>query len=239
MGLFQRLRTSRSTFARGATFVAEAPSWLRIRLSPQSAASLIAAVFLFSSGCQSRHDGLDGNHRPIALSGSDVQEAFCIKPEHDGAKLVAPGEVELARFTREGNKLKVKGPDDAVLGFVVAIGDRYKLKDAEQIDLFEFQQTPGGDWKLKDNNEELLYRIKHRPYGFEIEDASETSLFKIKKDSGKTSLRNASDETILSTKDGLAALAMVAFGLEAIESLPIRGALATAIAIGLNEEPDK
>ena len=86
-----------------------------------------------------------------------------------------------------------------------------------------------GDWKLKDGDDRLLAVIKKRDYGFEIEDASDKSLFKSKLKDGKRSLRNAADDTVLYTKDEFPPISVACLGLEQIESLPVRAGLAVAV----------
>ena len=73
--------------------------------------------------------------------------------------------------------------------------------------------------------------IKKRDYGFEVEDALDNSLFKVKLKNGKTSLRDASDQTVFSTKDQVVTLAVTCLGFDAIDSLPLRTALMTMLII--------
>ncbi len=156
--------------------------------------------------------------------------AFSIKPQDDGAKLVDADEQELARFNLSGSKLKVKDPDDTVLGYVIASAGRYKIEDANQeVELWKLQQQEDGDWKLEDGQDQLIYKIKKREYGFEIEDATDNSLFKAKLKEGKTSLRNASEQTVYSTKDQVPTIAVTCLGFEKIDSLPLRTALMTML----------
>ena len=96
--------------------------------------------------------------------------------------------------------------------------------------LYNWRQSDG-DWKLKDGNDALLAVIKKRDYGYEIEDGNEQSLFKSKLKEDKRSLRNASDETVLSTRGTISPLCVAVLGLEQIESLPIRAGLATAVML--------
>ncbi len=151
---------------------------------------------------------------------------FSFKKKEDGGKLVDASEKELARFNLNGDKLKVKDPQDIVLGYIVGAGDRFKVKDADQtITLFQLQKQTDGDWKLEDGKENLIYKIKKRDYGFEIEDVNDRSLAKIKVKRGKTSLRNAADQTRYATTDPVDPAAVACLGFDQMDNLPLCAAL--------------
>ena len=138
----------------------------------------------------------------LSFKATDGNVAFSIKPKDDGAKLVDANEQEMARFNLSGTKLKIKGPDDTVLGYVIASDGKYKIEDADQKnELWKLQPQSDGDWKLEDGKDQLIYKIKVREYGFEIEDGAENSKYKIKLKDDKTSIRDASDKTVYYTKD--------------------------------------
>ena len=159
------------------------------------------------------------------------QTAFSIKPQSNGAKLVDGQERELGRFSLKGSKLKIKDANDTVLGYVNASAGKYKVKSADgKTDLWDLQRQSGGGWKLQDAQDQMVYRIKKRDYGFEIEDVANNSLFKVKLKSGKTSLRDSSEQTVYSTRDQVSAIAVTCLGLTAIDSLPLKAALLTMLA---------
>ncbi len=152
--------------------------------------------------------------------------AFSLKPKADGGKLVGPDEAEMARFNRNGDKLKVKTATDEVIGYVVGAGDRFKVTGPDQAEVrFKLIRQADGDWKLEDGKDTLLLRIKKRDYGFEIEDAGDRSLSKTKLKEGKTSLRDAADRTLFSTTDAVRPEAFACLGLDRIEDLRMRVAL--------------
>lgn len=168
----------------------------------------------------------------IGFKDGNGEKLYELKFKDDGAKLVDANEQELARFTVSGQKLKVKLPDDSVAAYIVAKPDGLEIRDQTQkIELFDVKRQADGDWKLKTSDEKTLAVIKKRDYGYEIEDGNEVSLFKAKLKSGKSSLRNAKDETVLYTKDEIPILCMAAMGLEQIESLPIRAGLSAAMLL--------
>ena len=168
----------------------------------------------------------------IKFKTGEGETAFSWKQQADGAKLVDADEKEISRYNSDGKKLKIKGPDDVVLAYVVRTGDEYKVKSADQqTELWKLQKQVDGDWKLKDGNENLVYRVKSRPYGFEIQDGNEKSLAKIKLKDGKLSLRNPAEKTLYYTKDRASAIAMSCLGFEAVKSLPVRCGLLTALVL--------
>lgn len=160
------------------------------------------------------------------------QTAFSLKPQTNGVKLVDGQERELARFQIKGSKLKIKDAQDNVVGYVNASKGKYKVKAADgKADLWQLELRPDGSWKLEDSQGQLVYRIKKRDYGFEIEDGAKTSQFKVKVKAGKTSLRDAAEKTLYSTRGQVSAIAVSCLGLTAIDSLTLRSGLLTMIAI--------
>lgn len=154
----------------------------------------------------------------IKFKQEDGREVFSFKFKTDGAKLVDGADRELVRLKRKDNrKIEIKDAGDAVLGYVIKQGGFWKLENADQTqELFILRRQEDGDYKLEDGTDRQLYRIKKRDYGFEIETPDKTSLYKVKVKEGKTSLRNANDETVLSTKSALVTEAMACFGLDAL-----------------------
>jgi len=168
----------------------------------------------------------------IKFKTGEGETAFSWKRQADGAKLVDADENEICRYNRDGKKLKIKGPDDAVLAYVVVSDDQYKVKSADQqSDLWELQKQEDGDWKLKDGSDNLIYMVKSRPYGFEIEDGNEKSLAKVKLKEGKWSLRDPAEKTLYYTKDQASAIAMSCLGFEAVKTLPVRCGLMTMLLL--------
>lgn len=154
----------------------------------------------------------------IKFKQADGNEAFSLKFKPDGAKLVDAADAEMARLTVDGaQKVKIKDASDQVLGYVVSSGDHWKLENADQTqELYILRRQSDGDYKLEDGQDTQIYRIKQRDYGYEIESPDDQSLYKIKVKEGKTSLRNAQDDTVLSTKDAIAPIAMACFGFDVL-----------------------
>lgn len=157
-------------------------------------------------------------------------EAFVLKLMPDGAKLVDATNKELARLNVDSQqKIKIKNAADQVLGYVVPENDYWKLKNADQSqELYVMRRQADGDYKLETGTNQPIYRIKARDYGFEIETPEKQSLYKVKVKEGKVSLRNANDQTVLSTKSNLAPIAIAPFGFDQL-SREQQAALAYAL----------
>lgn len=161
----------------------------------------------------------------------DGSEAFSIKFQPDGAKWVDSNDQELARFNLDENqKVKIKDASDNVLGFIVIKDGYWKVENAEQTqELFILRRQDDGDYKLEDGSDTQIYRIKKRDYGYEIETPEKESLYKVKvSEDGKVSLRNASDETVISTRAPIAPIAVASFGFDVL-SPEQQAALAFAV----------
>ncbi|PZD75267.1 hypothetical protein C1752_00120 [Acaryochloris thomasi RCC1774] len=146
------------------------------------------------------------------------QERFTLKYKPDGAKLEDAAGAEIARLNIDAaQKVKIKDPQDQVLGYVVPTTGAWKLENAEQSEeLYILRQQDDGDYKLETGSDQPIYRIKKREYGYEIESPDKQSLYKVKEKEGKISLRNAEDQTVLYSKDKTSPIAMACFGFEVL-----------------------
>ena len=145
-------------------------------------------------------------------------ELFAIKYKDDGAKLVDASGAELARFKLdESGKVKIKDAADTVLGYIVSQPGKWKVENADQTqELYIFRRQDDGDYKLEDGADTQIYRIKVREYGYEIETPDKQSLYKVKQKENKISLRDANDQTVLSTKDAVVPVAIAPFGFDVL-----------------------
>lgn len=145
-------------------------------------------------------------------------EAFTMKLLEDGAKLIDPSEKELARYKQdETRKIKIKNAEDKVLGYIVPEADYWKIKDAQQTqELYVLRHQDGQDYKLENGENQLIYHIRVRNYGYEIEAPGKQSLYKVKLRDGKISLRDASDRTILATRAKVLPIVVACFGMDAL-----------------------
>ncbi len=201
----------------------------------------VLIVLLFAIGCSSdspgevRSGANNANTLPakIKIKSGDGSTAFAIKRKDDGAKVVRGEEAEWLRLTRtKPDKLKVKDASDTVLGYITGSPDALKIKNAAQDTVwFKLSRQPDGDYKLKDGQDQSRLTIKKRDYGYEVENAS--GYCKAKRKGDKLSLRNQAEETVYSTKDPMATIAMACLGFDAPEFEPW---MAMALAVRLATE---
>ncbi|MBD1909856.1 MULTISPECIES: hypothetical protein [unclassified Leptolyngbya] len=152
----------------------------------------------------------------VKFKREDGTEAFSLEFRSDGAKLEGANGDELARFTVDDNqKVKVKNATDTALAYIVSDSDKWKVENADQTkELYILRRQSDGDYKFETGSDQDIYRVKQRDYGFEIETPDKVSVYKVKLKEGKLSLRDASDQTVLYTKDPLTPIALAPFGFK-------------------------
>jgi len=171
----------------------------------------------------------------IKFKQADGAEKYSLKFKPDGAKFVDAADTELARLkVDDSQKVKIKAADETVLGYVVTKDGYWKLENAEQTEeLYVLRLQEDGDLKLEDGSDQQIYRIKVRDYGYEIETPEKQSLYKVKMKEGKISLRDANEETVMSTKSPMTSAAMTPFGFDVLTP-PQQAALAYAVNASAN-----
>ena len=152
----------------------------------------------------------------IKFKRDDGTEVFSLEFRSDGAKLEGGNGNELARFTiDDAQKVKVKNASDTALAYIVSDADKWKVENANQTkELYILRHQSDGDYKFETGSNQEIYRVKQRKYGFKVETPNKVSLYKVKLKKGKLSLRDASNKTVLYTKDALPAIALVPFGFK-------------------------
>jgi len=166
----------------------------------------------------------------VKFKDGNSKTVYSIKFRADGAKLVDDEERELARYNYSKGKVKIKDADDNVLGYIVGDAKKLKVEDASQeITFFKMQSQDDGDWKLEDRQDKLVYRIKKRDYGYELETPDKKRFRKVKSDQGKISLRDPNEKTIYSTKDDIKPLAVACLGCEMVQDIRIRFGMLVAM----------
>jgi hypothetical protein len=155
------------------------------------------------------------------------REVFSVQWMEDGAKLVDSRGHELARLKPREQRVKINGPDDAVLG--VLSGDAAKLKvkvdDADKAVLFVLRRQSDGDYKLEDGREGLLAKLKLKGAdAVRVEDASGATLCKARRKAGKLVITDAAELTMLSAEGTASLMGFAVLGLQRL-TLPQRVAL--------------
>jgi|GEM_PF-1860301 len=153
------------------------------------------------------------------------RERFSLKPKPDGARLVDAEDRELARYKWKGASLKVSGPDDVALGYVVgSAGGALTVRDGEQRHVRYTLARQGPGWRLNDMKGALLYSVWPEDDGARLQDGAGADVARVKVREGKVSLRDAEGRTLLSTKSLLGAEAAACLAFEPMD-LPLRMAL--------------
>ncbi len=153
------------------------------------------------------------------------RERFSLKPKDNGAKLVDADDREIARLKWKGAALKVSGPDDVALGYVVgSAGGALTVRDGEQQQVLYTLARQGAGWRLNDMKGQLLYSMWPEEEGARIQDGAGADVGRVKIREGKVSLRDAEGRTRLSTRSLLDAEAVACLAFEAMD-LPLRVAL--------------
>ncbi|MBW4554756.1 MAG: hypothetical protein KME59_02225 [Trichormus sp. ATA11-4-KO1] len=147
--------------------------------------------------------------------GSDL---FALKQQADGAKLVDGNDQELARIKADkSGKIKIKNASDKVLGYVVTAKGYWKLENPEQSqDLYILRRQNDGNYQLENAAKKEIYQIKTRKDGWGIETPDKKLVYQVRIKAGKTSLRNASANTVFSTKSEISPIAFTCFGLDVL-----------------------
>lgn len=165
----------------------------------------------------------------IKLKDGEGGTAFSVKRREDGFELRDKAERTIITFHLIDNRLKIKTLDGSEVGDVTFSNQKFKIQDATKPEQFwNFRMQIDGDWKLEDQDDQLLGKIKKRDYGYEIEDPTGRSLYKSKLTDGKHSLRDHSDKTLYYTKDTATPLAIACMGFDVLKP-HIKAALMTMV----------
>lgn len=131
----------------------------------------------------------------------------------------------MARTRRRGGsalsdgRLKASGPDGKARFELKRKDDKVMLKDASgEKELFKFK-LKARDIDVYAPNDRLLYRLRHKDYGYAVEDATGQTLFRAKFKDEKRVLRDPQDKTILYSKDLPQPLGLAFFRMPQLDPL--------------------
>ncbi|WP_414565225.1 MULTISPECIES: hypothetical protein [unclassified Anabaena] len=143
-------------------------------------------------------------------------DLFSLKQQANGAKLVDGNDQELANMRAEElGKLKIKNASDKVLGYVIRERGQWTIKNPEQTQsLYILKRHNDLNYSLEDTAKKEIYQIKTQNDRWEINTPQQNLVYQIRIKDGKTSLRNASANTVFSTKSQIAPIAFACFGLD-------------------------
>lgn len=165
-----------------------------------------------------------------------ADSSFDLKVAADKSNIAV--HVESTGGSAEGKNMHVKLVDKGGKKFTI-IGEKgpigilksaasWKIEDSSGNKLFVLKREEENRWKLKDGQENEIYKIKGEPYGVKVEDKSGQVILRVYKQGSLSSLKDASDKTVMSTVSGISPLAFSCFGYDA---LPPEDRAALAIAV--------
>jgi hypothetical protein len=153
--------------------------------------------------------------RELKVREAGGREVFTIKWEASGAKLVDPGERELARLKPHGDRLKIEDAHDALVGEVSGDAGKLSIKDVEKNVVFVLRRQADGDYKLEDGHDGLLAKLERKgPDSVRVEDAAGKTLFKVKNKHGKVVLTDAAEAPVLGAVGPASLMGFAVLGLD-------------------------
>jgi hypothetical protein len=108
----------------------------------------------------------------VEFEAPDGRIAFAFESRRDGIRLQDGGGKLLAVLRLEDESLTIEDARGHPVGVVVPPGEGSRgfrvLRPDQGTPLYEFRSEPDGDLKLIDANDELVYKLKRRDYGFKV-----------------------------------------------------------------------
>ncbi len=152
----------------------------------------------------------------------NAEHAIAFKMMHNkdgGAIIDDTGKVKFSFVEDHKEKarrlIRVKDGKGAVIGVVSVVGvDLIELADANKYKQYALKFDGERVFKLKDAENNVLYKIKDESYGVKIETADGTVAGKVKVKEEKVTLKNASNELVLSTRSEVPAPALACFAMD-------------------------
>jgi hypothetical protein len=142
-------------------------------------------------------------------------EVFSFKPSDESScKFNDQHDTELCKLSFSGNRLKAKSRDDEPLFELKPKDDKVMLKDPTgDVELFKFK-LKGSTIDFYLPNDQRVYRIKQAGDGWRLEDDADNTLFRAKVKDDRVVLRDASDRTVLYSKDIAEPLGLLFFEMK-------------------------
>jgi len=168
----------------------------------------------------------------ITFEAVDGQAVLRITPDGDAVHIEDGAGTELLRLVLEPGRITILNAEKKPIGAVLpptAEGRGYRVvTDDEAPPIFELRPEPDGDFRVLDGNAALVYRAKLRDYGFKIVDRDGKVRSRVRSKNTKTSLRDRSGVTFMTTRDALSAASAAALALE-----DLRFAYAVALSVAM------
>jgi hypothetical protein len=156
----------------------------------------------------------------VELRDPDGTEILSFKPRPPASLTVRDARnMETGRFALSDGRLKATGPDGKARFELKRKDDKVMLKDADgEKELFKFK-LKGRDIDFYGPGDKLLWRLRHKDYGYALEDAAERTLFRAKVKDEKRVLRDPADKTVLYSKELSQPLGLIFFRIPQLDPL--------------------
>ena len=145
--------------------------------------------------------------------------AFALRPRENGLKLEgAQGQPISTLTVNADGKITIATSAGSILGHVSGNSNYWQLENGEQTKVLYFLRKQKGDnYQLESANNQQIYNIKSRDYGFEIETPKSKSVYQVKVENNKTVLLDRDNNVILKTQANLSPLAVACYGLGVLD----------------------
>jgi hypothetical protein len=168
----------------------------------------------------------------IKFTKANNSETFFLKPKENGLKLEGIEGEAISNLTLDiHGKIQIETTTGLILGHVLSRDNYWKLEDAEQTQaLYALSQEPDGDYSLKSPDNQEIYRVESRDYGFEVKNAQDKSVYTIKVKDNKAVLQDTNEHTVLETTSEFPLLAVACYGFDVLDQSQ-QTALAYAVSL--------
>lgn len=156
----------------------------------------------------------------VTFKRKDHSVAFKMMHNKDGgAALDENGKVKFSFIEDRSHKgketIRVQDAKGTLLGIVTVTGvDLIELDNAKKYKEFALKYDNERVFKLKDAENNLLYKLKEESYGIKVEDGEGAVCGKVRVKEEKVSLKNSANELVLSTRSEVPAPAVACFAMD-------------------------
>ena len=153
----------------------------------------------------------------IKFKNPDKTEVYIIKSKDYGFKLVDGTQKLIAKYKFKDTRLKVKNADGQEMGVISGNESKLKIKKNKRT-IYVLKAQAKGAFKVKDENDNTIYKLKPKDYGLKIKNGEEKLVGKTKRKGDKIKLFSADGKLVISTK---AAISLLAASCANFEKIPV------------------
>lgn len=181
-------------------------------------------LWCFTPGCATT---LRPPTAEIELDGPDGNRVWKLEPDQDEVELENADSETIVEYEYEGGEIQFEDQSGRRLVCRPGTDGSIRIQDARGATLYTLDREPDGDLELEDATGAELYKVKLRDYGYKVVDREDREQ-KVRAKNGKVSLRDYNGNTVLSTRDTTASLAVACFAFEELP-LAVRGAFSLGV----------